>query len=201
MQYYCYISQTKVDQLLDSIGERNPTEWEEDSARKRDKKACAGLSKLLALFSADVSYGRSDVIQTKIKLKMTYASKLRTLLRQIAPDVTDVGTLSDIEGVAGCMYLYRGEFVVTDVDSEQLMARLDAKDGNRRLVLHCSLKFFSEPPVKDAVPSFHSTNYAFFKHRLPITFETLFIVLRQEGDIIFGSPLYLKLAPIKGVLI
>lgn len=201
MDYYCYISQTKVDQLIAELGERNPIEWIEDATKKSDKQASGGLSKLLALFNANLSYGRSDVLQTKVKLKMSYVSKLKTVLNKLAPEVTELETLLDVNFEPGKMYLYRDEFVVSEIDREQLMARLETVGNNRKLVLHCSLEFFSESPVKEGIVKFHSTNYAFFEHQLPITFETLFLFLSQKGENLFGSPLYLKLSSQKDLLI
>jgi hypothetical protein len=194
MDYYCYISHTKVDQLIAEIGEKNPIEVSEEEIKKKDKSASGGLSQLLALFNANLSYGRSDVLQTKATLKVSYSSKLKTVLNKLAPEVVELKTLSNQDMITGGVYLYRNDFVVKEIDSAQLMTSLEAKEAYKSLVLHCSLQFFSESPVVNGVPRFHSSNYAFFEKRLPVTFETVFFLIAQKGAITFGSPLYLKLS-------
>lgn len=193
MDYYCYISQTKVDQLMADMGEKNATEWIEESSRKSDKQAAGGLSKLLTLFSANLSYGRSDVLQTKVKLKVSYVSKLKTVLSKIAPSVINLETLSQCDKHSGAIYLYRNQFIVTAIDDAHLIACLEATEGNSKLKLHCSLLFFSESPVDNGTVHFHSSNYAFFQKRLPVTFETLFLHISQDNEAIYGSPIFLKL--------
>ncbi|MCP4566442.1 MAG: hypothetical protein GY841_02545 [FCB group bacterium] len=201
MEYYCYISQTKVDQLLAELGEKNPIDWIEDTTKKSDKHASGGLSKLLAIFGADLSYGRSDVFQTKVTLKLDYVNKLKTVLKRLSPEVIELESISGVDFEPGKMYLYRNEFIVTKTDNDHLIAHLEAEDDNRKLVLHSSLKFFSESPVKDGAVRLHSTNYAFFTDQLPVTFETVFLFLSLKGAHVIGSPLYLKLSSRQDLLL
>jgi len=194
MDYYCYISQSKIDQFIDEIGEDNPLEYTEEKTKKSDKRAGGGLSKLMTLFNADLSYGRSDVLQTKLKLKISYVKKLKIVLTYLIPEVIELKNLEDDKILPGRFYLYRNKFVVQEIDENQLMACLQTQESEKVLSLHCSLIYFSECPIFNNEIKFHSGNYAFFKSKLPITFETIFIPLYQDNLKIFGTPLYLKLS-------
>ena len=71
MDYFCYISQNKVDQLCANFEKAETLEWSEQAGKTAEKKASGGLSSIFGILKADISYGRSDMFQRNEKLKRT----------------------------------------------------------------------------------------------------------------------------------
>jgi len=90
---------------------------------------------------------------------------------------------------------------VVDLDEAVGIMKLTANDGAAKLLLHCSLDNFSGKAMGDGKWRLNSTNYAFFRDKVPMSFETVFIVTARDGDRLFGSPLFLKLPISKGVIL
>jgi hypothetical protein len=185
IEYYCYISAAKVDQLLG--------DFEQDS---NSPAAHVGYSNSGSDNRATptISYGRPDVFQRDAQRKRKYALRLDRLLRTVAPSVR----LFRWEQKSDAHSLYRcsQQFRVVDVDEHNLMAKIVAEQDASSLVLHCSLSNFSHTTIYKGKPCFQSTNYGFFRDRNPMFFDTVFLLTSVDEQIFFGSPLYLKL-PIK----
>jgi hypothetical protein len=70
-----------------------------------------------------------------------------------------------------------------------------AKAVPRKLVLDCSLRFFSNGNQPDGTFQMNSLNNRFFSEGMPLTLESVFILLGQNDREVIGSPLFLKLSP------
>lgn len=201
MDYFCYISQNKVDQLLGSFEKGEQLEWSEQVGENRERQGKLGLENVLSILNADISYGRSDMFQRNEKLKRTYVQKLKTLLRHLTPSI-DLFQWREPAGYHSPIhYFLRASFKVKDLDEMNLIAILESQSGPYKLILDCSLKYFSDEPVSDNRVRVTSTNYRFFQAKVPVTFETVFLLLHTSEGVFYGSPLFLKLSSQDGLVI
>jgi hypothetical protein len=175
-------------------------EWTERETRQRsvDAKASAGLSLagIAKLFGGEVGYGSGMGVERERKMFVKYREKLGVVLTAIAAERGEIPSLK--ECVATGMYpLYihhLGEFRVVepvlDTSSDQVVTVRSDADGVS-LLLDCSLRYFSA--ATDAGKLIvHSGNFGFFQRGMPLTLETVFVLLHRDDGEVFGSPLYLK---------
>lgn len=194
MDYFCYISQNKVDQLLSNIEESETVEWVEKSGRASEKKAAGGLSKLFTFLKADISYGRTDTIQKEAKLKRTYVQKLKQVIENSIDQIFDFKWRDTVAPKGTRFYFFKGSFYVQEVDEKNLIASLISENQEEALILYASLVYFSENPVFEGKLRTHSANYGFFEKRQKVDFETVFILTSTNAGTYYGSPIYLKLS-------
>jgi hypothetical protein len=146
----------------------------------------------------DISYGRPDVLQREVRLKREYVGKLKRVLAAHGEDVAPFEWAAKEGEGAGGMFWTRAPFFVRKIEAG--MVELVTRRGKAELILHCSLRNFSEgSAVREG--TFHSTNFAFFSEKLEVSFETVFHLLSVKGKRFFGSPLYLKLPLTPGLLL
>ena len=203
--YFCYISRAKVDQLFNTLAPVVEDEWTEQSTSEDipilETQRDWDVAQIVTLFRTGPTYGCKGVIQREQKLKRHYVEKLRTILVAITeeapiPSLQKCLAEGDLRNL---YYHYTGSFTVDTPISHtspsttviSLVSQLD----KGTLVLDCSLRFFSDGNQPDETFQVHSTNYRFFEHKLPLTFESVFILLNRSDQEIFGTPLYLRLSP------
>jgi hypothetical protein len=204
MDYFCYISRTKVDQLYQNLTTEVVDEWTEKCTTENDigleGTADFNLAKVVNLFKGGITYGRKNVIQREQKVKSHYVEKLRQVLieitkRQQIPDI-DHCLLGD--NLSSIYYHVTSAFRVatpisTDCPSERVVS-LSSEIVSRKLVLDCSLRFFSDANQPDGIFKVNSLNARFFSEGMPLTLESVFILLSQNNREVIGSPLFLKLS-------
>ena len=204
MEYFCYISQTKIDNLLAAAEEFEVIEMSASETSTREKGVSASIGRLLGFIDTGGTYGRSDVFQKNVNLKRSYVQKLRKVLSlPSADDTKDFRWERVSADTDATVYSFTGDFIVDHVDETNFIATLRANSGYHNLFLDCSLRFFSRPPLSPNGDEFRvdSSNARFFcKPSLPLRFETIFFLLAQKPNETFGSPLFLKLAPVKNML-
>jgi SEFIR domain len=187
VEYYCYISLPKVEQLLSKFeGEGNYSEVGVQAVSSNQGSNNMMLSV--------ISYGRPDVFQLDTNRKRQCALRLHQLLPIIAPSVRVFMWKEESE--IHSLYQFSHQFRVIDIDEENLMAKIVAEQDAYSLILYCSLSNFSHTTIHNGKPCFQSTNIGFFKENNPMFFDTLFLITSVVGQKFFGSPIYLKL-PIK----
>ena len=91
MDYFCYISRSKVDQLYQNIS-RDVDEWIEKQTTEHDFGPDLGgelsIAGILKLFKGDITYDRKGIIQKEKKIKVQYRDKLYKVLMTIAHETT-----------------------------------------------------------------------------------------------------------------
>jgi TIR domain len=195
VDYYCYISRSKVDQLLAASAEFRVDKVSQlDRAEQAVDSVCADIDDLTR---SDISYGRPDLLQRGAEEKREYALRLRELLRQVGPTVRQFRWEPDTE--AHSLYRLSESFRVSEIQDEHLMASIVARRGDQSLVLHCSLSNFSHTTVYQGKPRFQSTNYGFFTSGIPVLFDSVFLLLSSDRHAFYGSPIYLKLPMMQGL--
>lgn len=205
MEYFCYISRSKVDQLFQSISPNAVDEWKEQQVTEQDIgiNAEAGLSvtNILNLFKGGITYGRKGTIQREKQVKIHYVEKLRQILLAIARDnpIPDLSTSIASKKLDTLYYHHAGEFKVVkpledryNIKSDEVIT-IQTRVSSRKLLLDCSLRFFSEGNEPDGRFFLHSGNIRFFQKAIPLQLETVFILLGQDGKKLIGTPLYLKI--------
>lgn len=205
MDYFCYISRAKVDQLLENIESRQTDAWREStsSGRKYEGKLEGGLSvsSILNLFRGGISYGREGVVQIEREVKRHYLEKLQLIIEALVAN-EEISVLPvDINEVLGSQTLYfhyTGQFVCKKFDennigNQNLVTISSTLQASVDLLLDCSLRYFSESNSPDGKFQIHSANERFFKGDIPLTLETIFLYLHHDETRIFGTPLFLKL--------
>ena len=84
MDYFCYISRSKVDQLYHALFPGETDEWteQESTEQKVDSSLNADLNvaRIFSIFKGGISYGRKGIIQRERKVKLEYVEKLRRVL-------------------------------------------------------------------------------------------------------------------------
>lgn len=206
MEYFCYISRSKVDQLFQSFGFEDTDEVTETktSEQKVDSSASADLSfaRILNLFKAGVTYGRTGTLQREKKIKTTYVMKLHQVLREINREQTILSfteslPLSGPEPELYRWYQHKGLFQVekpVQSTASDKIITIYTDIFSRKLFLDCSLRFFSEGNDPDGTFAVNSSNSRFFDGSMPLQFETIFMVLGHKGNDFVGTPLFLLLS-------
>lgn len=203
LDYFCYVSRNKVDQLYEQVNPEAAAEITETKTRERSVSAEAGLSwgipHVFSLFRAGGTYGKKGVIQREAKLKETYMQKLKVVLSELAKDAP-IPPLAEAPAADEPQSAYRhfhGSFLpdrpVADPGVDDVIT-LGSSQGSRQLLLDCSLRNFSEGPLPDGTFMLNSANARFFKASLPLSMTTVFLVLELGPEKVIGSPLFLKLS-------
>jgi hypothetical protein len=180
-EYYCYISRSKIEDIL---------------AASETAPQAVGLAQVATLADAELSYGRPDMLQTKAGRQT--AGLLREALRHIQGHVVPF-SFGDASIAAGSFCWAKLSMRVREFDADRGNAQLIASAPSGDLLLDCSLNNFSGRDLKDGVWRPNSTNFSFFERGTAMTFETVFIVTARESNQISGSPLFLKLPVGAGV--
>jgi hypothetical protein len=203
MDYFCYISRSKVDQLFHALAPGDADEWTEQQSTEQELgsslNADLNIARIFSIFKGGISYGRKGVIQRERKVKLEYVEKLRRVLIAVAREAP-VRALSEAlrTGQFGSLYYHHaGSFIVREAVGEPNsgpVVTLQTKVEDVTLSLDCSLRFFSDGSEPDGSFALNSSNYRFFAGKIPLEMESAFLLLHREPDEIIGSPLYLKLA-------
>jgi hypothetical protein len=201
VDYFCYISRTKVDQLYESVDPDAVDEWTERQSRQRnlDAKASAGLSLagIAELFRGEVGYGSQVASEREQKVRVKVVKKLGVVLTAIAAERGEIPALAEcLRTDTFPLYIHHlGAFRVTEPVRDPTLNQvvtLRSEIGGESLLLDCSLRFFSETDDSGKL-WVHSGNHHFFEGVLPMTLETVFVFLHRQAGEVFGSPLYLRL--------
>jgi hypothetical protein len=205
MEYFCYISRNKVDQLFQNdFSQYTETSIEVESGAAESIRSGSDTY-LQTLFDKDITYGRKGYIQTERKVKMEYVDKLRKVLMAInkekpIPSIDEALSATDIYPQG--YYRYKGSFKVTDplsfsgspeIDSSKIIS-IYTTFLSYTLVLDCSLRFFSEGNDPKGKFHIHSGNNRFFNGEIHLILETVFILFSKNEKSLTGSPLFLKLS-------
>jgi hypothetical protein len=206
MEYFCYISRSKVDQLFQSFGFEDIDEITETKTSEQKIESSANLdlsfARIIDLFKAGVTYGRAGTLQREKKIKTTYVMKLHQVLREINKEQTILSftkslPLSNPEPTLYRWYQHKGFFRVEkpieSATSDKIIS-IYTDVLSRKLLLDCSLRFFSEGNAPDGTFAINSSNSRFFDGTIPLQFETIFMVLGQKGNDFIGTPLFLLLS-------
>jgi hypothetical protein len=208
MEYFCYISRSKVDQLYPTLAPGEPDEWTEQRSteQKLDLNASAdwNVARIISLFKGGITYGRKGVIHREQKVKVQYVEKLRRVLAAIAKEAPIPALQDAIHSgfVASPYFHHSGEFRITEpvetASASDVVTLRTSVDGVR-LSLDCSLRFFSESGNEpDGTFKANSSNSRFFAGSIPLSMETLFVLLHRTAKEVIGTPLYLKLTGTEG---
>lgn len=202
LDYLCYISRTKIDQLYSQLSPGDTGETKETRSIASEAKSSAGISfpALLAVLRGDFSYGRSDVLQTERQLKKSYVEKLKEVMAKLAANgqVKSLDQTSAENILASTYFSYEGEFRI-DQPLELngydagLIVTLKARWRDYDIHFDCSLRNFSEGSTGDGSFHIHSGNSAFFTGKVSLNLESVAILLGHKQNVIFASPLFLVL--------
>ena len=202
MEFFCYISRSKVDQLFQIYFPKESDEWNEQKTVEHDVGADieAGLSfaSILNLFKGGITYGRKGVIQRERKVKTQYTEKLRKVLLALAreqPIPSLAKSMSSLK--VGTCYYHEGAFQISKpikVAKSDDIITIHTEVQSEHLSLACSLRFFSEGNEPDGTFLITSLTYHFFSGVLELQLSTVFVLLGLKEKEIIGTPLFLKLA-------
>lgn len=184
-EYLCYLSRDKIEQLTIDDRDLQPS------------ASASCISELQTLRNSQLTYGRPDILQSEASVKREYVRKLRRVLDTHAAGIL---LFDGTNGTPGGLFWFRGELALESIDQEARIARLKGLCGPRSLILYCSLDNFSSSLGKAGF-TISSTNYAFFKEQRSLTMESVFYLVALDEHEAYGSPLFLKLAILKGVVL
>jgi hypothetical protein len=199
MRYFCYISRRKIDELYGQLEPGGLDEIAETETAERTVggHAEAGLSVagVVSLFKGDVTYGRKGVIQSERKVKASYTDRLYRVLRALVDDQPIPpleSILSGTEPTARYCH-YTGQFSVSSRQANDTIVTLESETRSHRVVLDCSVRFFSESTDEGGQLNPHSGNVRFFSGELALTLRTVLVLMAIQDSTVFGSPLFLEL--------
>jgi hypothetical protein len=203
MEYFCYVSRDKVDQLFHNYFPRESDERQEIQTVENDigTNVDAGVSVggILNLFKGGITYGRKGAVQRERKVKIQYTEKLRKVLLVLAkekpiPLLTNALQSGKLQLLS---YHHEGAFYMKEpIDSEvksNKIITICTEVLSHQLLLDCSLQFFSEGNEPDGTFRVRSATSRFFTDQLELQFATIFVLLGYKGKDIIGTPLFLKL--------
>jgi pimeloyl-ACP methyl ester carboxylesterase len=185
--YFCYISHDKVDQLLESV------EAAFGGRAVRGVRPAEMSNDLELIAQRRLAYGHPDMLLRNATLRQAYVYKLGLLVRTITPMVRAFDSLTKSDFQPPALLWYRGEFQVSSIDDSAQIATLTTESPLGTLVLDCSLRYFANSVDSGGKLHLHSTNYAFFKGNLPLSFRTIVLALGWTDAGLRGTPLYLEL--------
>lgn len=198
MEYFCYISESKVNSLLQQIDDHVIDSVNEETLIEKTKSANPSLGEILRLFSIGISFGKKDrVVISKAKSE-ALVQKLRRVISFLAlkHNLTDLhGALTTLNRLDDLFYSFTGKFNVVKYDENYAHLQSNITESIS-LLLICSLKYFSDVGVRDGNYTPHSGNYMFFSGRINPTFKTVVVIQDYRERQIIGSPLFLALEPI-----
>jgi hypothetical protein len=211
MDYFCYISRSKIDQLYGALAPGEADEWTEQQSteQKVDSSLSADLNvaRVISLFKGDISYGRKGVIQRERKIKLQYTEKLRQVLIAAAKK-SPIRALTEAlrtDKFGSLYYHHQGEFTMKEAlkrdggsISNNVVVTLSTMIDAVTVLLDCSVRFFSEGNEPDGTFIVTSSNARFFDGKIPLQMESVFLILHRQPLEIVGTPLYLKLADAAG---
>lgn len=203
LEYFCYVSRNKVDQLYEQLDPDAASEITE--LRKSETHISADASigwnvlHVLSLFRIGGTYGKTGMIQREAKVKQTYMNKLAMVCLALARqhDIPPASEIS-VQDSDGSPWLHHAAIFRVDKPPEDLrtdcVVTLKTEIGERQLLLDCSLRNFSEGPLPDGSFMVSSANERFFRGDIALSMTTVFLMLEQDERRVVGSPLFLKLA-------
>jgi hypothetical protein len=200
MDYICYISRTKIDQLHQQVDSALIDDVKEQFSTELSRVGELGIfpPKFLG-FKGGLTYGRKNTIQLERKVKTAYVEKLRDVIMAIYADhgdIPDIGEAVAVGDLNTIFYYYDGLFSAEPFPfgapiTASTIVQIKSKTESFTLSLDCSLRFFSEASDTDLI---HSGNSYFFRGGAVVRMAGVFIFLSREKGNLFGSPLYLKLS-------
>ena len=198
LDYFCYVSRNKVDQLYEQINSEAAFEITESKTRETSANAEAklswGIPHILSLFRIGGTYGRKEIIQREAKLKETYIGKLEMVLAALAKEAPIpplAGVPTDDEPTSAYRHFhgsFRLDRPVADPRVDTVIT-LCSEAGTQEVLLDCSLRNFRESPMPDGTFMLNSANARFFSTDLALSMTTVFIVLELRPGRVIGSPL------------
>ena len=213
MDYFCYVSRSKVDQLFQNLSSEQVDQWIEKKITENNlntsAKADWSIANIVKLFKGEITYGHKGIVQYEKKLKTHYVEKLRTVLLAIAREqaIPSLSKAIEESKFNSMYYHHEGKFKVekalvkadgsSPIDSTAIVT-VCTEVNSKQFLLDCSLRFFSEGNQVDGTFAVHSGNHRFFSGDIELWFETIFILLEQKEDKLIGTPLFLKLLSSQG---
>jgi hypothetical protein len=195
MYYYCYISETKVDQVVSQYYKGMP-EKTTTSFNNSEKAEGSISASLLKLVDFGTKFGRDNAVVHSTEIRETRVSKLLSALQILGKRIKDLNELIDsgcnMSSIPTGMYLYSGTFIVASYDNNYAYLE-SVLTPEHKVQAVCSLQYFSETG-KDKerfVP--HSGNAMFFKGEFDLHFTSLLYVIKNINCILHATPLFLAL--------
>jgi hypothetical protein len=202
IEYFCYVSRNKVDQLYEQL---NPeADYELTELRQNETSLSAdahmdwGIGQLLSLFRIGGTYGKKGMIQRELKIKQSYMTKLEMVslaLAKQAPILPATEISQDPSTSSGWFHhsgLFRVETSVSNPRVDAIVT-LTTPLQDRLLLLDCSLRNFSEGPLADGTFVLSSANARFFLADTTLAMTTMFLLIESSATRVVGSPLFLKI--------
>jgi DNA-binding winged helix-turn-helix (wHTH) protein len=206
MDYFCYISRSKIDQLYMAlpIGEINEKDERQTTRQEVDSsEEDLNVTRTVALFNGEISYGRKGVIQRERKIKLHYREKLRQVLIAIAKQspILALAQALRTDQFGALYYHHYGRFSIKEALKRRggaipndTVVTVSTMIDEVTLSLDCSVRFFSEGNQPDGTFIVTSSNWRFFEQKISLQMESVFLILDRQSAEIIGTPLYLKLA-------
>jgi hypothetical protein len=190
LQYFCYLSRNKVDQLYEQIDPESSYEItelrEKETTLTADAHADWTILHIVSLFRVGGTYGRKGRIQREAKIKQNYMTKLQAVCLALAKEapIPAISTATGDESVKSGWFHHCGEFRVVEAVEDprsDAVVTLSADLGSKSLLLDCSLRNFSEGSLPDGSFALNSANARFFKANVTLTMTTIFLLIELSG--------------------
>jgi pimeloyl-ACP methyl ester carboxylesterase len=188
--YLCYISLTKMDQLLGRAAHSGFESCDAHISSKADQVPEL-MQWLDRMERAGASFGRPDRHEPRGLLRTKYAAQLRHLMSSMRSSIRSFSPNENSLVVNG-WYWYRTLFKLARISEKNGMATLVSSDPCRPLLLDCSIEHFSDDLGKKPREYGFSPTFSFFERRTSLTMSAVFILLSETETELIGSPLLLE---------
>lgn len=201
MYYYCYISESKVDQILSQyykgIPERTTRSQSESETEEGDISAS-----LFKFVDSAVKFGRDSETILSREIRESRVSKLVSAMRFLEKDIRNLNTVNSngfpLDKLGAGVYSYRGLYKVQSLDNTYayLTAPLSLTCSIKAV---CSLQYFSDMGKDKDRFMPHSGNIQFFKGEFDLEFISLLYVIKNLNNTLHATPVFLALSLDSGV--
>lgn len=187
MEYFYYLSRSKIDSLLGSNISQNESKNLEHSLEEIKNIKIQNLLKNL------INIKNNGLTSDQNQL---YLEKLSLLLEKIIGEcpLLEINRFSNYSEInVNSFYYYNGSFKITTplnketVANQRSIISIFSIPNSFSIQLECSLDNFASKGV-------NSSNYQFLIKERPLIFESIFMLFSKENNTLYGSPLFLKLS-------
>ena len=193
--YYCYVSENKVNQIIDSI--KNGIINEKTNSVELDYQINNNIEiGLWSIIKTSLKFGRSKKINRSETKRNTILAKLNECLKLLKDNVRIIPeykylTLNELKKIS--IVYYSGQLKVNNYDGNYAFLE-SVGDVQVKLNLTCSLKYFADLYDDDTSNFVHSGNIDFFEGRIFPHFETIIYLLDVNGKKSIGTPVFLAMS-------
>jgi len=194
MYYYCYISENKINQLIDQLEDGLTEEYMVGNEKKISARLDGEIG-VWKVLNSKLTFGLNKKIYSSKKKRDTILAKLNRCVKLIKNKYSSIPAYESIT-----LELLSSNKIMS-LDSELMVENYDGqfvylKNANSSCIpmkLTCSLKYFSDMYGNETSNPINSGNKDFFDGNVNPVFSGLIYIIGLMDEQILGTPLFLAI--------